>query len=141
HNPASSWAALLMLTLALGLGLTGYLMASGYKETFEDIHEIFANGLLVVALLHIAGVLLHSLRHRDGIIMTMYHGAKSDISTAESISKTRPAVALLFIVLVAAFATQLARNFDTQKQTLSFFGDSLHLGENERDNNSHHDDD
>lgn len=29
HNPASSWAAITMLLLALALGVTGYLMANG----------------------------------------------------------------------------------------------------------------
>ncbi|MBK8205032.1 MAG: cytochrome b/b6 domain-containing protein [Bdellovibrionales bacterium] len=38
HNPASSWATIAMFCFALGLGLTGYLMASGQKETFEHIH-------------------------------------------------------------------------------------------------------
>ncbi len=66
HNPASSWATIAMLCFALGLGLTGYLMASGQKETFEDFHELLANGFLVTVLMHIAGVVLHALRRRDG---------------------------------------------------------------------------
>lgn len=131
HNPASSWAALIMFGLALGLGLTGYLMSSGQKEAFEDIHELMANGFLVVVLMHIAGVVLHTLRHRDGIAMAMVDGAKSDVSPTETISNSRPAVALLFIGLVATFAVHLASNFDSQKQTLNFFGTTLRLGENE----------
>ncbi len=133
HNPASSWATLAMLALSLGLGITGYLMASGQKETFEDIHELLANGFLVVVLLHVAGVALHALRHRDGIAMTMIDGAKSDIPQTQTISNSKPAVALLFVGLVTTFAVHLARNFDGQKQTLNFFGTTLHLGENEGD--------
>jgi len=131
HNPASSWAALTMFALALGLGVTGYLMASGHKETFEDLHELLANGFLVVVLLHVAGVVLHALRHRDGIALSMVDGAKSDVAMAESISGSRPAVAILFVGLVATFGVHLARNFDPQTHTLKFFGSTLQMGENE----------
>lgn len=131
HNPASSWATLSMLALSLGLGATGYLMASGQKEDFEDVHELLANGFLVVVLMHVAGVILHALRHQDGIAMAMFNGAKSDIPQVETISNSRPAVALLFVGLVAVFTLHLARNFDGQKQTLNFFGTTLQLGENE----------
>lgn len=131
HNPASSWATLVMLVLALGLGATGYLMANGQKEAFEDVHELLANGFLVIVLMHVAGVILHALRHRDGVAMTMVNGAKSNIPQAETISNSRPVVALLFVGLVATFVVHLASNFDGQKQTLNFFGTTLQLGENE----------
>ncbi|MGE0631238.1 MAG: cytochrome b/b6 domain-containing protein [Pseudobdellovibrionaceae bacterium] len=138
HNPASSWATLAMLALSLGLGATGYLMASGQKEAFEDVHELLANGFLVVVLMHVAGVILHALRHHDGIAMTMIDGAKSDILQAEATSNSRPAVALLFVGLIATFAVHLARNFDGQKQTLNFFGTTLQLGENEEGDGAEH---
>jgi cytochrome b len=67
HNPASSWAALAMFALVLALGTTGYLMASGGEETFEDVHEVFAVAFLVIAAGHVAGVALHTFRHRDAI--------------------------------------------------------------------------
>ena len=120
-----------MFVLTLGLGLTGYLMASGQKETFEDLHELMANGFLVVVLMHVAGVVLHAFRHQDGIAITMVDGAKKDLPAAEGLSSSRPGVALLFVGLVLTFATHLAGNFDSQKQTLNFFGTTLQLGENE----------
>lgn len=131
HNPASSWATLIMFALALGLGLTGYLMASGQKETFEDIHELLANGFLVVVLMHIAGVVLHAFRHQDGIAFSMIDGAKEVVPTGETIKNSRPLVAILFMALVAAFAAHLANNFNSQTRTLNFFGTQLQLGENE----------
>lgn len=131
HNPASSWVTIAMLCFALGLGLTGYLMASGQKETFEDIHELLANGFLVTVLMHIAGVVLHALRHRDGIAMTMIDGKKKDVPVAEVISNSRSGTALLFVGLVLIFATYLASNFDSLNRTLRFFGTNLQLGENE----------
>lgn len=138
HNPASSWATLAMLALSVGLGVTGYLMASGQKEAFEDVHELLANGFLVIVLMHIAGVVLHAFRHRDGIAMTMFNGEKSEVPQTETISNSRPVVALLFVSLTATFAVHLARNFDGQKQTLNFFGTTLQLGENEGSDESEH---
>lgn len=131
HNPASSWAALTMFGLALGLGFTGYLMASGQKETFEDIHEVMANGFLVVVLLHITGVVLHTLRFKDGIALSMVDGKKKDIPDAETISSSRPGIALLFVGLVLTFATFLGSQYDSENQTLNLFGTVLQLGENE----------
>lgn len=135
HNPASSWATIAMFCFALGLGLTGYLMASGEKETFEDYHELLANGFLVTVLMHIAGVVVHAFRHRDGIAMTMIDGEKKDIPVAEVISNSRPGVALLFVGLVFIFATYLAGSFDNLNRTLNFFGTTLQLGENEKGEN------
>lgn len=131
HNPASSWAALAMMGFALGLGITGYLMASGQKESFEDLHELLANGFLVVVLLHIAGVLLHALRHRDGIALSMIHGQKNQVTPEAGISSTGTGVALLLIVLLSAFSMYLAKNFNSQTRILNFFGTSLELGESE----------
>jgi len=131
HNPASSWAALAMMGLALGLGVTGYLMASGQNESFEDLHELFANAFLLVVLLHIAGVILHALRLKDGIGMAMLSGQKNNLSSEEGISSARPRVALLLIVLVGSFAMYLANNYNSQSQTLRFFGSTLQLGEAE----------
>jgi cytochrome b len=131
HNPASSWVALVMMALALGLGVTGYLMANGQKESFEDIHELLANGFLVVVLLHVAGVILHALRHRDGIGFAMLNGKKTDLTPTASIASARPGAALLFVVLVASFSMYLAKNYDTQRQSLSLFGSTLQLGESE----------
>jgi cytochrome b len=132
HNPASSWATIAMLCFALGLGLTGYLMASGQKETFEDFHELLANGFLVTVLMHIAGVVVHALRHRDGIAMAMIDGKKRDVPVAEVISNSRPGLALLFVGLVFLFATHLVGNFDSLNRTLNFFGAKLQLGENKK---------
>lgn len=131
HNPASSWAALIMLALALGLGITGYLMTNGQEEAFEDIHELLANGFLVVAIMHVLGVVLHVLRHRDRLGVAMIDGKKSDIPQAEAISNSRPAVALLFVGLIAVFAVYLVNNFDSQNKTLNFFGTTLQAGESE----------
>lgn len=131
HNPASSWASLIMMALALGMGITGYLMTTGNKETFEDLHELLANGFLVIVLLHIAGVILHAFRHRDGIALTMIDGAKGHLPQVESISSPRRGVAILFIGLITTFSIYLVNQFNSQQRTLNLFGNTLQLGESE----------
>jgi len=137
HNPASSWAALVMMFFTFGLVGTGYLMASGQKERFEDVHEVLSHGFLVVVFLHIAGVILHGFRHRDSLAFSMLDGAKSDVPASETISSSRPFVALLFVVLVLSFATFLMSRFDEQNRTLNLFGTQLELGENENHGGEH----
>ncbi len=152
HNPASSWAALVTMALALGLGLTGYLMTTGTnKEAFEDIHELLANTFIVIAIAHVAGVILHSVRHKDWIGLSMVSGKKQMIEGQAGIERSHRGVALLFLVLVGAFVFHLTNNYDAQSQTLHLLGNTLQLGESEGDdrlktderysNDEDHDDD
>jgi cytochrome b len=134
HNPASSWVAIVLMGLALGLGVTGYLMTSGGNpEALEEVHELLANTFLAVVLLHIAGLVLHSLRHRDGFALSMVDGRKQQIEPAETIAGARPVVGMLFIAIVAAFAVHLVRNYDAGTQSLNLFGTTLQLGEHEHE--------
>lgn len=134
HNPASSWAAITMFALALGLASTGYLMSTGNKETFEDIHEFMANTFILVIIAHIAGVILHSIRHQDALALSMIDGKKETTLPAKSIVSSRPFAALLLLVLVISGGLYLLRNFDSQNRTLNAFGQTLQLGENENEN-------
>jgi cytochrome b len=130
HNPASSWAALVMLVLALCLGLTGYLMTSGSdKETYEDIHELLANAFLLTVLLHIGGVMFHAVRHRDQIFFAMVDGKKASGDSVEVISDTRHFVGVGFVVAVVGFMTLLAGSYDVQTGKLSLVGQTLQLGD------------
>jgi cytochrome b len=129
HNPASSWAALLMMGLAVGLAITGYLMTSGNKETFEDVHELLANAFAVTAIVHVAGVSFHTLRHRDAIALAMVIGKKKAVDDQPGIERSYRGVAVLFLLLVGAFALNLGRNYDFGARTLSWFGTTLQLGE------------
>jgi cytochrome b len=134
HNPASSWVAVVLMILALGLGATGYLMtSSGNPESYEEVHEFLANTFLLIVVLHIGGVVLHSLRHRDGFALSMVDGRKQGIDPAETIASPRSATGMVFIAIVAAFAVNIVRNYDSGSQTLNLFGTTLQLGEQEGD--------
>ena len=134
HNPASSWAAVAMVALALGLGTTGLLMASGSGgDSLEEVHELMANAFLVVALLHIAGVLVHVLRHRDGLPAAMVTGRKEVADAAETDVRPVSLAGLAFLLLTALSMAYVLQGYDAQARTLQLFGSTLQLGENEGD--------
>lgn len=134
HNPASSWAALVMFALGLSLAATGFLMTTGSKSEFEDIHEILANTFIIVAIMHVAGVILHTIRHKDAIALSMIDGKKQILEQVNPIqsSKTWAAAVLLSFALLTGLA--IYKNFDSQNRTMKLFGKTLQLGESEDEN-------
>ncbi len=146
HNPASSWAALLMFISTIGLGITGYLMVSnaGGKDFYEEIHELFANTFIVLVIFHISGVLFHSFRHKDGIALSMIHGKKSYSGSEEEIKNSRPIVAILFLALLLGALFFLNQNYNSSTGILNVFGNKLQLSEVEVETaemDGEHDDD
>lgn len=79
HNPAGGAMILALLASMAGLCLTGWL---GTTDAFwgvdwvEGLHEALANLLLVLVGLHLGGVLLASLRHRENLVRAMVTGRK-----------------------------------------------------------------
>ncbi|MBS1960464.1 MAG: cytochrome b/b6 domain-containing protein [Bdellovibrionales bacterium] len=142
-NPASSWAAIIMMALALGLATTGYLMTTGNKEIFEDAHELMATTFLIVAITHVAGVILHSIRYKDWIGLSMVSGKKQAVEKQTGIERSHRGVALFYLAIVGAFVFLLGRNYNGNAQTLHLFGNTLQLGESvgqEFGKDSHHKD-
>ena len=132
HNPASSWAAVAMVGLALGQGITGYLMATGGEnDSIKEVHELMANAFLVVVLLHLGGIALHVLRHRDRLQTSMVTGRKQALTDDQEAVRSVPAAGLTFLVLTGLFMAYLVQHYDAQARTLDFFGTTLQLGENE----------
>lgn len=134
HNPASSWAAVAMIVLALGLGTTGFLMATGGEnDAIKEVHELMANAFLVVALLHIAGVVLHVLKHRDHLQAAMVTGRKQALSDDQESVRAVPVAGWALIVLTGLFMGYLVQHYDAPARTLDLFGTTLQLGENENE--------
>jgi len=133
HNPASSWAAIVMMVCSLGLAATGYLMVHGQKENFEEVHELFANLFLISAIGHVAGVIYHTIRHKDPIGLSMINGKKNTEMAVTGIKNNYLVIGLAFVVLAGGFGLHLFKNFDTTTQTLTVFGSSHQLGKIEKE--------
>lgn len=109
HNPAGGWAILIMLGLAVATGAAGWLTYQEIGgEWLEEAHEIAANTLFLVVLVHIAGVMAGSLVHRENLPRTMVTGLKPG-RAEEAIASGRPLAAVVLLVWVAALAWWLSR--------------------------------
>lgn len=137
HNPASSFAAMFMMLLALGLGVTGYLMvSSGNKDAYEDVHEIFANLFLFTVIAHIIGTIFHNIRHRDSIWKGMVDGKKDAIEGEAGIQNPHSFAGIVFLTLTLGWAFFVYSNFDSTSGKLSLFGNEMQLTETEEEHNT-----
>jgi len=79
HNPAGGAMILLLIVSLAALCLTGWMLTLDMfwgADWVEEIHEVLANLLLVLVGLHIAGVVLASLKHHENLARAMITGRK-----------------------------------------------------------------
>ena len=90
HNPIGGWAIFLLLSLGIIVGVTGALTLGGEEGhgplrgliSFEigiisrEVHEIVAWSMLGFALIHLLGVIVESVIHKDNLIWSMITGRK-----------------------------------------------------------------
>lgn len=104
HNPAAAAMVVALLLTLSGAAYTGWLMdeptrvamlpatpqivapahadedgkrgGEGGEEAVEELHELFANLLLFLVALHVAGVVLASFRHHENLARAMVTGDK-----------------------------------------------------------------
>lgn len=77
HNPLGGVMVLLLILGLLVTAGTGWLMTGqGESEWLEEVHEVAANGMLLLIALHVAGVLFSSLAHGENLVRGMITGLK-----------------------------------------------------------------
>ncbi len=93
HNPAGGAMVIALLvsismTLLFGLLTYGAMEFSGplaglvsgvsdaLADGFEEVHEFFANATLLLVGLHVIGVVVASLQHRENLVQSMVDGYK-----------------------------------------------------------------
>lgn len=84
HNPAGALAIYVMLTLGFFTVVTGYMAFNDIvlpfgmidEDRMQDFHNFVANTWLGVVGLHLTGVLVGSLFHRENLVLAMITGYK-----------------------------------------------------------------
>ena len=80
HSPLGALVMILMMTLMLGLGVTGFLMEEVDYFWGADlplnIHEFCADVLMALVGLHVAAALLESYRLRENLPLSMVTGKR-----------------------------------------------------------------
>jgi cytochrome b len=103
HNPAGAVAIVLMMTLGLVQLATGW---ASYNEVggewLAELHEVSANAMLLVIIVHLAGVVSASLMHHENLVRAMLTGKKSGWPS-DAIATTRWAVAAMMVIAVLGF--------------------------------------
>jgi cytochrome b len=79
HNPAGGAMIVALLATLVGTAVTGYMMTTDAywgAKWIEKLHEALAYGTLALAGLHVLGVAISSLLHRENLVKAMWTGRK-----------------------------------------------------------------
>lgn len=79
HNPLGGWMIVALLATALAAAISGWVYTTDAfwgVAWVERVHVFFAELLLVLAALHVAGVAFTSIRQRENLVAAMLHGKK-----------------------------------------------------------------
>ncbi len=79
HNPAGGAMVLALLVAIAVISATGWMMtldAFWGLEWVEEAHEVAVYGTLGLIALHVGGVVLASVEHRENLVRAMFTGTK-----------------------------------------------------------------
>jgi cytochrome b len=135
NNPGSALAAVLMFLLVPLLFASGIGLGGG---EVEEIHETLAWALLAVVSLHVAGIIWHTIRHRENIGLSMIHGRKQG-EPETGIQSSHPWGGVAVLVATCAWVLALFSNHDPRAGTvkLPVLGTIVKLGESEHGESAH----
>jgi cytochrome b len=86
HNPAGGLMIVALIAAVASVSTTGWMMTT---DTFfgvdwvEHVHEALASGMLALVGIHVLGVVVASLRHRENLAAAMISGRKRSPGRAD----------------------------------------------------------
>ncbi|ORC49903.1 cytochrome B [Burkholderia sp. A27] len=103
HNPAGGIAIFMLLVMAIAVTFTGWAAYSDIGGAqMEELHEGTVNAMLALVALHVLGVVVGSLLHRENLVWAMISGRKPG-RIEDGIHRAWRTVAVALISAVLAF--------------------------------------
>jgi cytochrome b len=103
HNPAGSVSVYLLLALGIATGVTGVIVFQDIGgDMLEELHEVTAYAMLTIIALHVVGVLVSSVMHRENLPRSMITGLKS-AQPNEGIRRAHAWLGVIMLAVVVAF--------------------------------------
>ncbi|VAW85953.1 Cytochrome b [hydrothermal vent metagenome] len=145
HNPAGAWAIFILLTLGLLLAVSGVLLLGGEEQQgpfagyisfdqsvpFSMLHEAVAWAMIVLVAVHVGGVVIESILHRENLVGAMFRGTKWITGESAMVPAHRLVASMMFITVIIwgglSLNTYLVATND--QPYLPFKGPSLAMNE------------
>jgi cytochrome b len=87
HNPAGALAIVGLLVLIAATAASGFATYNELGgEWLEDLHEGAANAMMLLVIVHVIGVVVGSLVHKENLVRSMFTGRKP-VPAAEGIRR------------------------------------------------------
>lgn len=107
HNPAGALAIFFLLGSGLVISASGIALdwewgSVDWEDFFAGAHELSANFMLVVVLIHIAGVFVSSWLHHENLARSMLTGYKQG-ETDAAISRSFAVIGLSMLAAIVGF--------------------------------------
>ena len=111
HNPVGSVSVWLLLALGMFVSVTGVLaLQDDAGDLVVELHGVATNVMLGVIALHILGVLMSSIMHRENLVRAMFTGLKFNGFTGlksggaeNGIQRTYGWLGVLMVIAVVVF--------------------------------------
>jgi cytochrome b len=79
HNPAGGAMIVVLIATMAATAVSGWLMTTDAfwgSAALQHVHSALAHGALALVIVHLGGVALASLRHRENLVRAMVFGVK-----------------------------------------------------------------
>ena len=103
HNPAGSVSVWILLGLGIFICVTGVMaLQDDASDIVGDLHDVATYIMLGVIGLHLVGVLISSILHRENLLRSMFTGFKS-AESGQGIQRAYNWLGVLMLVAVVIF--------------------------------------